>query len=213
MHSGLNAEQIASARACLAGVDVALATVDAAIAPFEWRRKTAGFAGLVSLVIEQQVSVASARAILARVETGLGELTPANVLAHDIEALRALGLSIQKARYLHAVAEAQADDDMALTRVATLDDDAATQTLMRIKGIGRWTAEAYLLGGEGRTDLLPAGDLALQEGLRVADGAEQRLNTRELYARAEAWRPHRGVAAHMLWAYYGAIKRGEIVPG
>lgn len=213
MHSGLNAEQIASARARLAGVDVALATVDAAIAPFEWRRKTAGFAGLVSLVIEQQVSVASARAILARVETGLGELTPANVLAHDIEALRALGLSIQKARYLHAVAEAQADDDMALTRVATLDDDAATQTLMRIKGIGRWTAEAYLLGGEGRTDLLPAGDLALQEGLRVADGAEQRLNTRELYARAEAWRPHRGVAAHMLWAYYGAIKRGEIVPG
>lgn len=212
MASGLNADEIAAARSSLARADSALAHIDAMLPRFDWRHKRPGFAGLVSLVIEQQVSVASARAILARVEAGLGEITPSRVLAHDIEALRALGLSIQKARYLHAVAEAQADDRLALSHVATLDDDAATQALMRIKGIGRWTAEAYLLGAEGRTDLLPAGDLALQEALRIADGADARLNTRQLYARAEAWRPHRGVAAHMLWAYYSAIKAGEIVP-
>lgn len=210
---GLNAGQIAAARSHLAGLDPALARVDAAITPFEWRRKTGGFAGLVSLVIEQQVSVASARAIVARVEAGLGGITPERVLAHDIEALRALGLSIQKARYLHAVAQAQADAQLRLGTVVSLDDEAAIKRLMQIKGIGRWTAEAYLLSREGRTDLLPAGDLALQEALRAADGSEQRPNTRELYQRARAWSPHRGVAAHMLWAYYSGLKRGEIESG
>lgn len=213
MTGGLGADQIAAARACLAALDPALARVDAAITPFEWRRKTGGFAGLVGLIIEQQVSVASARAIVARVEAGLGEITPARVLECDIEALRALGLSIQKARYLHNVAQAQSDANLSLETVTCLDDEAAIERLTQIKGIGRWTAEAYLLSREGRTDLLPAGDLALQEALRAADGGEQRPSTRELSQRAIGWSPHRGVAAHMLWAYYGALKRGEIVPG
>lgn len=79
--------------------------------------------------------------------------------------------------------------------------------LMAIKGIGRWTAEAYLLTSDHRVDLFPAGDLALQEGYRLADGAPSRLTEKELYRRAEAWRPHRGVAAHLLWGYYRALKK------
>lgn len=213
MTGGLDAQQIVTARSYLARVDAALARVDAAITSFEWRRKTGGFAGLVGLIIEQQVSVASARAIVARVEVGLGEITPARVLECDIEALRALGLSIQKARYLHNVAQAQSDAQLRLETVTCLDDEAAIKRLTQIKGIGRWTAEAYLLSREGRTDLLPAGDLALQEALRAAEGSDQRPNTRELYQRALAWSPHRGVAAHMLWAYYGALKQGAIEPG
>jgi len=210
MRAGLDAQQIASARTALARRDPALARVDTAIGLFEWRRKTPGFAGLVALIIEQQVSVASARAIVARVTAGLDGITPARVLSQDMAALRALGLSMQKARYLHCAAEAQSNTRLAVETIATLDDVAATERLIEIKGVGRWTAEAYLMGCEGRTDLLPAGDLALQEAIRRADRDDLRPTTAALYCRAQAWRPHRGVAAHMLWAYYTAFKRGEI---
>ena len=84
--------------------------------------------------------------------------------------------------------------------------------MVRIKGVGLWTAELYLLFCEGRMDVFPAGDLALQEGIRIADGSGERPTEKQLYARAEAWRPYRGMAAHMLWAYYGMIKRREIAP-
>ncbi len=142
----------------------------------------------------------------------MGEVTAQTVLAHDIEALRALGLSGQKARYVTILAEAQLSGALDFERLRAMDDDAAVQALTSLKGIGRWTAEAYLMGCEGRTDLFPAGDLALQEGLRLAEGAEQRLNEKALYARAEAWRPYRGVAAHLLWSYYTGVKRGVIGP-
>jgi DNA-3-methyladenine glycosylase II len=158
----------------------------------------------VRLILEQQVSVASAAAIWARLEKGLGTVTPKSVLAQDI---KRFGLSTQKARYVSALAEAHQDGRLNFTQLRKQNDEKAVASLVALHGIGRWTAEAYLMFCEGRTDFFPAGDLALQEALRLADGAEQRLGEKALYARAERWRPHRGVAAHLLWAYYGAVKR------
>ncbi len=207
-----NAEHIHAARVALAALDPALAVADAATPPWEWRLRAGGFAGLVKMVVEQQVSVAAANAIWARFEQGLGEVTPEAVLARDIDELKLYGLSAPKARYAHAIAEAHLSGQVNFERLCALDDAAATAALVSIKGVGRWTAETYLMFTEGRFDMFPAGDVALQEALRVADGAAARLTEKALYVRAESWRPHRGVAAHLLWAYYGGIKRGEIPP-
>lgn len=205
---------IEDARAALALLDPALAVAHAATQPFLWRAKPRGFAGLLKMMIEQQLSVASASAIWRRLEGGLGAVTPEEILARDEDALKSFGLSGQKARYARAIAEAATSGRVDLERLCDLDDEAAVAALLAIKGVGRWTAETYLMFSENRTDLFPAGDLALQEGLRLADRAMVRLSEKALYARAERWRPHRGVAAHLLWAYYGGIKRGEILlPG
>jgi DNA-3-methyladenine glycosylase II len=200
-------EHIAAARAALAALDPALALADAAVPAFVWRAKPSGFSGLVRLILEQQVSVASAMAIWTRLEQGLGSVTPKMVLAHDIDALKLFGLSMQKARYVRALAEAHHDGRLDFTKLRKLDDDEAVAALTALHGVGRWTAEAYLMFCEGRSDFFPAGDLALQESLRLADGASLRLTEKALYARAERWRPYRGVAAHLLWAYYGELKR------
>jgi DNA-3-methyladenine glycosylase II len=206
------AKHLATARLALAALDPALAVAHDATPAFLWRSKPAGFAGLVKLVLEQQVSVASAAAIWARLEAGLGAVTPQNVLDRDIAALKAFGLSMQKAAYVRAIAKANADGQLDFEALRTFDDAAAVAMLTAIKGIGRWTAEVYLMFCEGRGDLFPAGDLALQEALRLADRAEVRLSQKALYLRAEAWRPHRGVATHLLWSYYGAVRRGDIEP-
>ena len=198
--------QIRDARAWLAARDPTLAAADAAVPQFEWRIRPAGFVGLVKMVIEQQVSVAAAAAIWRRFEAGLGGVTPQTVLAVDEAALRAFGLSSQKARYVRGIAEAGLDYDA----LPALDDEAAIAALIALKGVGRWSAETYLMFCEGRLDTFPAGDVALQEAVRMATGEAARLDQKALYARAEAWRPYRGVAAHLLWAYYGAVRRGEV---
>ena len=92
----------------------------------------------------------------------------------------------------------------------TLSDEAAVAALTAIKGVGKWTAETYLMFCEGRLNVFPGGDVALQEAMRWADRAEARPNEKQAYARAEIWRPHRGVAAHLLWGWYGAVRRGEV---
>ena len=201
-----SAGQIEAARAALSLLDPALAVAHAAAPPFEWRKRPGGFAGLVKLVLEQQVSVASAAAVWKRLEQGLGIVGPREVLAQDVDSLKTFGLSGQKARYIRAVAEAHMSGRIDFARLSEHDDETATATLVAIKGVGRWTAEAYLMGCEGRMDLFPAGDVALQEALRLADRAAARLPEKSLYARAERWRPYRGVAAHLLWAYYAIAK-------
>lgn len=210
--SGPAPEDIATARRALAAADPALARVDAAIPPFTWRHRTGGFAGLLQMIVEQQVSTAAAAAIWRRFEAGLGEVTPEAVSARDEETLRSLGLSMQKARYARAMADAHLAGAPDFQALASLPDVDAVAALMALKGVGRWTAELYLLFCEGRLDVFPAGDLALQEALRLADGAADRPTEKALYARAEAWRPYRGVAAHMLWSYYSAAKRGALAP-
>lgn len=199
-------DQVQPAREWLAAADPALNLIHRATPEFEWRVRPGGFSGLLQMVVEQQLSTLAAAAIWSRFEAGMGEVTPANVLAADEPALRALGFSGQKVRYAHALAQADFD----FPGLARLDDEEAVAALVALKGIGRWSAELYLLFCEARLDVFPAGDLALQEGLRMGDGAEARLNEKGLYARAEAWRPYRGVAAHLLWRYYAGVKKGEL---
>jgi DNA-3-methyladenine glycosylase II len=207
---GHTAEEIASARHLLAKRDRALARADKVTPPFDWRTRNRGFSGLIQLVLEQQVSTASAAAIWARVRNGFSTLTPSAVLAKDQAYLRSLGLSGQKSRYIRAIAEAVQSGVLDFDRLRQLDDENAANKLIQIIGVGRWTADAYLMGCEGRTDIFPAGDLALQEGLRFADKAETRLGVNALYKRAENWKPYRGLAAHLLWGYYSAVKKGLI---
>lgn len=203
-------EALAAARAALAAADPALARAEALVPPFAFRLRSGGFAGLLRLIVEQQVSTASAAAIWARVEAGLGEVGPERVLALGLEPLRGLGLSLPKARYALALARAEAEGRLDLPALAGLDDAAALAALTALPGVGPWTAQIYLMFCEGRTDLFPAGDVALQEALRWLDARPERPDARAAEARALAWSPRRSVAAHLLWAWYGAVRRGEL---
>jgi DNA-3-methyladenine glycosylase II len=204
-------DQIAAARQALASADPTLARAHAHTPVFEWRARPGGYEGLFRMIVEQQVSVASAAAIWARTVAGLGGVvTPQAVLALDVEGLRALGLSRPKASYGREIALAQVEGRIDLTHMAALSDEDAIATLTAIKGVGRWTAETYLMFCENRLDVFPGADIALQEAMRWADGVEARPNEKQAYVRAEIWRPHRAVAAHLLWGWYGGVRRGEI---
>ena len=208
----LSPDQIRAARAHLAALDPAIAAIEAVTPEFPWRIRQRGFAGLLKLMVEQQVSLASAAAIWARVEAGLGEVSPAAVLAREDVDLQGFGLSRPKVRYARAIAEAHVSGLCDFDGLRQMGDDEAAAALMSIKGIGRWTAETYLMFCEGRLDVFPGGDVALQEAMRWADRAEIRPNEKQAYARAEVWKPYRAVAAHLLWRCYGAVKKGEIPP-
>jgi len=202
--------EIKSARAKLSAIDPAIAKANKVIPLFDWRERARGFAGLAKLVLEQQVSVASANAIWNRMEAGLGVVTPKTVLKKSVDELKTFGLSAPKAKYIHGIAEAHESGAVDFDELKHLDDDAASAKLTALKGIGRWTAEAYLMWCEARTDVFPAADIALQEAIRILDGAPHRPTTEELYARSERWKPYRSFAAHLLWGYYGAIKQNTI---
>lgn len=207
----LTSIQIAAAREALINLDPTLARAHAQTPVFDWRVRTGGFEGLFHMIVDQQVSVASAAAIWARVATGLdGAVTPERVLATDIEVLRGFGLSIQKATYGHEIARAQVEGRIDFDHLERLSDEEAIARLVAIKGVGKWTAETFLMFCEGRQDVFPGGDIALQEAIRWADGAPLRPNEKQAWARAEIWSPHRSVAAHLLWGWYGAVKRGEV---
>ncbi|RZI98292.1 MAG: DNA-3-methyladenine glycosylase 2 family protein [Brevundimonas sp.] len=211
MHSPYWHDDIDAARNTLVALDPLLARAHAQTPAFAWRRRVGGFEGLFHMIVDQQVSLASAAAIWARVEAGLGgEVTPDRMLATPIETLRTMGLSIQKATYGHEIARAQAEGRIDFDHLEQLSDEEAIARLVAIKGVGKWTAETFLMFCEGRRDVFPAGDIALQEAMRWADGAVGRPKEKDAYARAEAWRPHRSVAAHLLWGWYGTVKRGEV---
>lgn len=203
-------DDIAAARQALVAADPALVRVDAQTPPLEWRLRVGGFEGLFRMIVEQQVSVASAASVWARLREGMGGITPELLLAHDLDQLRGMGLSRQKATYGQGIARAQIAGEIDLEHLANLDDEAAIASLTALKGVGLWTAEAYLMMCEGRLDVFPGGDVALQEAIRWADGAEARPDQKGAYARAEVWRPYRAVATHLLWAWYTGVKRGEI---
>jgi DNA-3-methyladenine glycosylase II len=205
-----SARDIEAVRTELSGLDPVLAVAHAAVGPFEWHVRESGFAGLVRLITEQQVSTASAAAIWKRFRAGVGAVTANNLKAFDVDTLKTFGLSRPKAVYVRAIADAEATGAIDFARLPELSDEEAIGQLTALKGVGRWTAEVYLMFCEGRTDLFPAGDLALQEGFRLAARAGARPSEKELYARAERWRPYRGVAANLLWSYYRDVKSGDI---
>ena len=170
------------------------------------RLRAPGFAGMAAIIVSQQVSVASATAIFARLEARLAPLDAAAVLAADEEALRAVGLSGPKIRALRSIARAVAEG-LDLGALGSMDAADAHRALVAVSGIGPWTADIFLLFCLGHPDAFPAGDLALQEAARLALGLKTRPDARGLEAIAERWRPWRGVAARMLWAYYRQAKQ------
>ena len=190
----------AASELCAADSDLA-AIVEAHGLPEFWAREP-GFPTLVLLILEQQVSLASARAAYDRLEARLGGLTPAGVLGSSDRELRADGFSRQKNRYVRALSKAIVDGELDLDAVSLLDDDGVRHALVALPGIGPWTAEVYLLSALRRPDTWPVGDIALQEAARRARGLEARPSPEELEAIGEAWRPHRASAARLLWHLY-----------
>ena len=176
------------------------------------RRHPPGFASLVGIMIGQQLSTASAAAIFQRLRATLDPLTPARALKATPAELRACGLSAAKMRTLAAMAAAVAEGRVPLDALADASAEETRAALCAIPGIGPWTADLYQLFALGRPDAFPEGDLALQEAARLAFALPQRPSARELAALAEIWRPRRGVAATLLWAYYRARKRREGAP-
>jgi DNA-3-methyladenine glycosylase II len=169
--------------------------------PEFWAREP-GFATLVLLILEQQVSLASARAAYDRLVLRLGGLTPRGVLGSTDAELRADGFSRQKNRYVRSLAGAIESGELDLDTVAALEDEDVRIALVALPGIGPWTAEVYLLSALRRPDTWPTGDIALQEGARRAKRLESRPTPAELDELGEAWRPHRASAARLLWHLY-----------
>lgn len=168
------------------------------------RRRPEGFAELMSAIVSQQVSTASANAIWARVEAA-GLVTPLAVASASEEALRGCGLSGPKIRYARALAEA----DLDFAALRDLADESIIAQLVELPGIGRWTAEIYAMFSLGRADVFAANDLALQEAARLLFELDARPNERAMRVMAEAWSPWRAVAARLLWAYYRVAKQRE----
>lgn len=171
------------------------------------RRQEPGFAGMVSIIVSQQVSVASAEAIFKRILANLSPLSARVMLDADDAALRSCGLSAPKMRALRALAQAVEHEGLDLAALGALDAAAAHRALVAVKGVGPWTADIFLLFCLGHPDAFPSGDLALQEAARLALGLKTRPDARKLETIAERWRPVRGVAARLLWAYYRVAKQ------
>ena len=166
------------------------------------RNREPGFASLARIIVGQQVSTASAVALWTRLISDIEPFTPERVVRRSEEELRALGLSRQKAAYMLGLAREIVDGRFDFDRLHALDDEDAILEITRIKGLGRWSAEIYLLFALQRPDIWPAGDLALQVGMQHLKGLRQRPDPKRMVKLAEAWRPHRGAAAHFLWHYY-----------
>jgi DNA-3-methyladenine glycosylase II len=179
---------------------------------FSLRRREAGFAGLCAIVCGQQLSTASAAAIRDRLFAAFDPFHHDTVRRARTDKLKRLGLSAPKIKSIREIAKAVAKGRIDLSAVGDMDADQAHAALIALHGIGPWSADIYLLFCLGHSDAFPAGDLAVQEAARIAFGLRKRPDAKALTKMAEAWRPWRGVAAHLLWAYYYAVKKRDVVP-
>lgn len=186
----------------LAADDPHLARAAALAGPFPIRLRPPGFGTLLGIILEQQVSTASARAMRRRLAEVLPEATPDGFLALDDATLKRCGFSRQKAVYGRALAAAVASGRLDLAALAGESDEAAVAALSALKGIGRWTAENYLLWGLGRRDVFPAQDLALLVGWQWLTGSDSRPTPEALRGAAGAWQPRRTAAALLIWHFY-----------
>ncbi len=170
-------------------------------APPLWPREP-GFQTLVLLMLEQQVSLAQGRAMYTRIANATGTVTPANVARLGEAGLRAIGVTRQKSSYLAALATGLEGKAVDLDALATLSDADADAALDALRGVGPWTAQCYLLFALRRSDAFPTADLALMESVRDLWKLRARPSPDALARRARAWRPHRAVAARLLWHHY-----------
>ncbi len=201
---GLTAEQLRESLDAIAADEPLMAAAVARVGYPEPRIREPGYETLLRTIVGQQVSVAAAASIWTKLAAGVGDLTqPDIVAAASDEALRAAGLSRQKASYARSLAEEVSSGRLDLTALPTDDEEAIVQ-LVRVKGIGRWSAEIYLLFAEGRRDIWPAGDLAVQIEIGRIMGHAERPSEKQTREIAEAWRPHRGAAAILAWHHYKA---------
>ncbi len=176
---------------------------------FSLRRREAGYAGLCAIVCGQQLSVAAAATIRDRLFAAFDPFHHDAVRAARTDKLKRLGLSAAKIKSIKEIGKAVAKGHIDLTAVGNMDADVAHATLTALHGVGPWTADIYLLFCLGHADAFPSGDLAVQESARIALNLRKRPDAKQLTKIAEAWRPWRGVAAHLLWAYYHVVKRRE----
>ena len=198
----LTQKTLALAARELAARDETLAAIHATYGdPPLWRRAT-GFQTLAHIILEQQVSLKSAKAMLNRLESAIQPFTPLRFIELGDDHLRRLGVTRQKSAYLIGLADSIVSGELSFTKLARMSDDEARLALTRLKGIGSWSADVYLLMAMRRADIWPSGDLALAVAMHELKGLQNRPRPMELERLAEQWRPHRAVAARMLWQYY-----------
>lgn len=188
--------------------DPRLADIATVAGPIPLRRRNADFEGLAQIITGQQVSVASAAAIFARLQSLVSPLTSDNIRRFTDEDLAGAGLSRPKIRTLRAVCEA-CHGGLDLARLAEAPAEEANARLCEIKGIGRWTSDIFLLFCAGHPDIFPSGDLALQVAVANALGLDERPSQKELDNIVKGWAPHRAVAARLFWAWYRVQKQGK----
>lgn len=174
-------------------------------APPLWDREP-GFATLLQIILEQQVSLASAKACYERLVTRLGDVTPDAVLTLSDAQMKAVGFSRQKTAYARNVSTALINREVDLYTLADLSDAEVKAVLMSLKGVGEWTSDIYLLMALLRPDVMPKGDVALHTAYHNLTG-EPRPSSDDFLVIAEQWRPYRSVAARLLWHYYLSEKR------
>ncbi len=170
------------------------------------RFREGGYQGLFRIIIEQQVSVPSAQAILGRCNVRIPEITPEAISKMSEEQLRACGLSGPKIRYVRASAEAILEGSLDLDNLQKLDDAEAAAHMCKVKGIGPWTAAIYLLFCDKRMDIWPRGDVALLAAFAAASGFSTKPAMKDFDDGAQDWAPYRGIAAHILWTYYAKLR-------
>ena len=199
-------KQLRKAVKALAKQCTIIETAHARVGVPEWRTRQGDYAGLARIIAYQQLSTRAAGTIWGRVEVLLGKVTPKCVLAADIDALRACGLSRPKIAHVRSIAEAVESGSLNLKRVAKASEKNAQAELVAVKGIGPWTADVYLMFCLGRWDVFPHADIGLSEAYRMITGERKRHPPEKFLKTGEKWRPYRGVAAHMLWSYINAVR-------
>jgi DNA-3-methyladenine glycosylase II len=199
---------IAEGATALAGACEHMAGVYAVTGPPPLRRRPSGFAGLARIITGQQLSVASAGAIWGRVEKAVRPIEPDSWLRKRAPTLRKCGLSAGKVATIGTIAEAISSDALDLHALAGADEETIKAQLTALKGVGPWTADIYIMFCLGRADGWAPGDLALRYAVQDATGADEMPSFLAMEEIAEKWRPWRGVAARMLWAYY-AVRRAQ----
>jgi DNA-3-methyladenine glycosylase II len=191
----------------LIAIDDRFAIVLTTFGPAPLSTRPQGFATLVQLILEQQVSVSSGRATVERLETYAGGLKPELLLNIDDETARGLGISRQKAGYIRGLAADVLSGHLNVDVLAELPDDDVCECLTRVKGIGAWTARTYLLVALSRADAWPHGDVALHAAMQAVLALPVRPTSDEATAIADAWKPYRAVAARMLWHHYTSTRK------